>query len=443
MRLDRLRVRVCPMMTIALAPPRKSPVKSPPSKLVHLTREAGKLQSEIGPISLQALIDRGQFALYEDETRISSAYIHIPFCFHKCHYCDFYSIVDSRDRQGVFTERLIEELAAAGEIAAFESMSTIFVGGGTPTLLSVDNWERLLEAIHRYLRPEPGCEFTVEANPETVRPELAEVLVGGEVNRVSIGAQSFDPAQLKTLERWHDPANVGRSVDVLRAAGIGRINLDLIFAIPGQSLEKWLADLDVAIGLEPEHLSCYALMYEPNTPMTVKMQRGRIEPIEQDMEAAMYEGALERLSGAGFEHYEVSAWAKSGYRCQHNLRYWTNANWWPFGPSAAGHVSGMRWKNLPRLGSYLESEGLPPITDFEQLDDDARVGEELMLKLRLIDGIAVDELSERLAVGERGEDRRVAIERHIDAGLLERSTSRLRFTRQGLLLADSVLADLI
>lgn len=370
-------------------------------------------------------------------------YIHIPLCSHKCHYCDFYSIVDSRDRQGAFTSRLIDEIAAAEGTGLLGAAQTIFVGGGTPTLLAEEHWQRLLEAIATHLRPVNDCEFTIEANPETVTPELAATLASGGVNRVSIGAQSFNHAHLKTLERWHNPANVGRSVDLMRAAGITAINLDLIFAIPGQTLEQWLADLDAALALVPSHLSCYGLTYEPNTPMTAKMRRGRFEPADQELEAAMYEATIDRLAAAGFEHYEISAWAKPGMRCQHNLRYWTNANWWPLGPSASGHVDGTRWKNVPRLGTYLESRGMPSVVDVEQVDKDARVGEQMMLGLRLIDGIDLTELDRLLAIGSRGEMRAAAIEHYLSAGLLERVAGHLRLTRAGLLLADSVLADLV
>jgi oxygen-independent coproporphyrinogen-3 oxidase len=199
--------------------------------------------------------------------QISGLYVHVPFCFHKCHYCDFYSIVDSQDRQAAFVDRLIGELTAASQHFG-QPLQTIFVGGGTPTLLRVELWKRLLAAIHESVQLERDYEWTVEANPETLTSELVDVLIAGGVNRFSIGCQSFNPVHLKTLERWHDPRNVHRSVEILRVAGVSNFNLDLIFGIPGQSLDEWQADLDNALSLAPSHLSCYSLMYEPNTPLT-------------------------------------------------------------------------------------------------------------------------------------------------------------------------------
>jgi len=380
------------------------------------------------------------------------AYIHIPFCFHKCHYCDFYSIVDNRNRQTAFTQRLIEELATVpGRIGSRTARGgvkrrrpkTVFIGGGTPTLLATACWEPLLEAINNHLVGEGTSEFTVEANPETVTPELMRLLAGGGVNRLSIGAQSFNPAHLKTLERWHEPANVARAIELARAAGIDNVNLDLIFAIPGQSVEDWREDLLHAMALEPTHVSCYGLMYEPNTPLTQRMHMGRITPVEDDVEAAMYELARDLLGGADYEHYEISAWAKPGRRCAHNIIYWRNHDWWPFGPSAAGHVRGLRWKNIARLGDYLAGEGLPAAIDVEQLDEDGRVGETLMLGLRLLDGIALDEVDQLLALGRRGEARARAIERLVAGGLLSRGDGSLRLTSCGLLMADSVISELL
>ena len=386
---------------------------------------------------LQVLSDLSSFAAVPQ-----GIYCHVPFCFHKCHYCDFYSLVDRRDRQPMFAQRLTVELGIAGRHLK-RPLRTVFFGGGTPTLLATGHWRTLMDALGDNLLFAPDCEFTVEANPETVRPDLLAVLVDGGVNRLSIGAQSFRPESLKALERWHDPANVQRSVKLARVAGIENINLDLIFAIPGQSLDDWLADLDTALALGPTHLSCYGLTYEPNTPMTAKVQSGLVEPAENELEAQMYEATIDRLGAAGFEHYEISNWARPGFRCRHNLMYWENENWWPFGPSAAGHIDGTRWRNAPRLDDYLTVKPWPPISDVEQLDEDGRIGEELMLRLRLIDGITLDRLDELLKSGARGSERTAAIQKHSDGGLLQRTSGRLRLTRSGLLLADVVLADLV
>ncbi len=372
------------------------------------------------------------------ETNVKSMpglYIHVPFCFHKCHYCDFYSIVDSQQRQEAFLNRLLGELAAVRDHWP-GGLETIFVGGGTPTLLAPHLWQQLLAALARDLDMSGLVEFTVEANPETVGQALLAVLVGGGVNRLSVGCQSFDPGHLKTLERRHDPARVASVVAEARRAGIRQINLDLIFAIPGQSLDAWKADLDRAIDLEPEHLSCYGLSYEPNTPMTQKVQMGRMQPADPDLEAAMFEWTIDRLEEAGYRQYEVSNFAKADAHCRHNLIYWTNANWFSLGPSGSGHLEGRRWKNVPHLGQYLASEGPCPIQDLEHLDASGRMGERLMLGLRLRDGLVVRD--DQLDAG-----RRAVVDQAIRDGAMVREGEHLKLTRSGMMVADAILCQLI
>jgi len=384
-------------------------------------------------------------------------YLHIPFCFHKCHYCDFYSIVDQRDRQARFTEALIAELSHWAEREALKPR-TIFVGGGTPTLLRPDLWQRLLAAMREWGILDAACEFTVEANPETVTDELLAVLAAGGVNRLSIGAQTFDPALLATLERWHEPASVERAVHAARGVGIDDLNLDLIFAIPGQTLAGLNRDLDALLRLEPTHLACYSLIFEPETPLTEKKRQGRIQPVAEALETRMYERVIDRLDTAGFEHYEISNWARraserpggGGWssaqetaapsRCQHNMGYWRNENWLGLGPSAASHRDGRRWKNVPHLGAYLTGAPQPPVVEDETLGADERIGEQLMLALRTRDGFREDWLNSSL---EPSDPRWSALEDMLARGLLERHEQRIRLTRDGLFVADSVAAALL
>ena len=381
-----------------------------------------------------------------DSSTVTGLYLHVPFCFHKCHYCDFYSIVDDRGRQTAFARRMSEEIRDLGRVRPGLGIETIFVGGGTPTLLRADLWRQILAALDESFDLSSLAEFTVEANPETVTDELLEVLVAGGVNRMSIGAQSFNEAHLKTLERWHDPRKVEVAVNMARRAGIDNINLDLIFAVPGQTLDEWANDLQTALALEPTHLSCYSLTYEPNTAMTKKLAMGLIEPADEAVEAAMFEHTIDTLTAAGFEHYEVSNFARKGTeprqnpksnRCQHNLMYWLNGQWLAIGPSASGHVAGVRWKNLPHLGKYLASEQTP-IQDVEQLDREASIGEQLMLRLRLIDGVPWDWCERALSRERLG-----TVDRLIADGSLERTAMHLRLTRRGLMIADSVIGELL
>ncbi|XHC27226.1 radical SAM family heme chaperone HemW [Phycisphaerales bacterium ac7] len=253
-----------------------------------------------------------RIALTSPDVDARSLYVHVPFCFHKCHYCDFYSFVDSRDRQAEFVQALEVELKAMSPAAG--RLQTIFVGGGTPSLLRPELWRRLLQTLADRFDLSQLAEFTVECNPETVTRELAEVLREGGVTRASVGAQSFDARHLKTLERWHDPANVERSLEFLRDAGIARRSVDLIFGIPGQTLAEWEADLDTALGLLDgegiEHVSAYALTYEQGTAMTKKLELGRLDAIDEDTEVGMQLLTWSKLAERGFGRYEVSNFAR-------------------------------------------------------------------------------------------------------------------------------------
>ncbi|MFG0307013.1 MAG: radical SAM family heme chaperone HemW [Phycisphaerales bacterium JB040] len=375
-----------------------------------------------------------------------SLYIHVPFCFHKCHYCDFYSIVDTRDRQEAFTDRLIRELIAIAPLAG-DPLWTVFVGGGTPTLLRTDLWERLLDTLHRHWAISPETEFTVECNPETATPELFGVLAGGGVNRISVGAQSFDPAHLKTLERWHDPASVGRALELAREAGIGRRSIDLIYAIPGQTTDELASDLRTALALPVDHLSAYALTYEPGTAMTARLERGLVHATPDDLEARMLSQVLETVRSHGFERYEVSNFALPGAECRHNLAYWRQDNWLAAGPSASGHLDGRRWKNTPRLDTYLgfDDAGFAPIVDHETPDAARNLAERIMTGIRLHEGLdAPGLLQDASAIGPGASDRlRRQAERHRSNGWLEETGPRWRLTDAGYLFADRVAGDLM
>lgn len=415
---------------------------------------------------------------------VRSLYIHIPFCFHKCHYCDFYSIVDKQDRQEAFTARLIAELEALAPWAAGAPLRTIFVGGGTPSLLRPDLWKRLLACLgerfdlggmktgeERGERREGKGEFTVECNPETVSPELMDILAAGGVTRVSIGAQSFRREHLKTLERWHEPENVARAIAMARAAGITRQSVDLIFGIPGQTVADWREDLGHALSLGTEHLSCYDLTYEPGTAMTRRLALGQFTPADEDVEVEMFGVTLDMLRRAGLERYEVSNFARPGCECRHNLAYWRQEQWLAAGPSASAHVAGHRWKNRPRLDDYLShsDRGFAPITDHEGPDARRALSERIMTGLRLAEGLdaaailnAAGPAAERLARVVQGHERRGLIRATAPGGaavdsaplgahgsecgderLMEIPGFRWVLTDAGFLHADGIAAELM
>lgn len=386
-----------------------------------------------------------------------SLYIHVPFCFHKCHYCDFYSFVDSRDRQPAFVEALVRELD--GLAAHAGALETVFVGGGTPSLLRPELWERLLGALRERFDLRSLAEFTVECNPETVTPELMRTLAGGGVGRVSVGAQTFDPRHLRTLERWHEPRSVERALSLARDAGIARRSIDLIYAIPGQSMEDLERDLDAlaALARDPglEHVSCYALTYEPNTPMTVRMERGDFDPADEDLEARMMERVRERLAGEGLARYEISNFARTPEaQSLHNLAYWRQRSWLAAGPSASAHLrlgrtalGSHRYRNAPRLTDWMEGverTGFSPIADWEGPDPARLLRETIMLGLRLDEGLDAEAL--RADAREIGAEAGLveAAEAQERAGLLVGAHgARWRLSDAGAMLCNRVVGALM
>lgn len=395
---------------------------------------------------------------------VRSLYIHVPFCFHKCHYCDFYSFVGTQDRQEQFVaalERELEALAPHADADADDGLETIFIGGGTPSLLRPEFWRRLLDALDRHFelrRVRSGGEFTVECNPETVSPELMETLAAGGVNRISVGAQSFNTAHLKALERWHDPANVQRALALADEVGIKRRSVDLIYAIPGQTLADVRTDLASALELDPgvEHISAYCLTYEPNTAMTKRVERGDIEPLDDDLAAEMQTLVYETLRDAGFERYEVSNFARGAdAQSLHNLAYWRNEQWLAAGPSASGHVlttdpetglpAGARWKNLPRLSDWMarvNAGGFSPVVDYEAPDPVRTLKERIMMGIRLaegLDGELVLTMAERI---DSAEALRVAHAKQVDLRFFQKGR-RWRLTERGFLHADGVAGELM
>lgn len=426
-------------------------------------------------ITIQGQRSAAKGALAAGHPPIRSLYLHVPFCFHKCHYCDFYSFVDKEDRQEAFVNALVAEVQALAPCFDPDSprpvLETIFIGGGTPSLLKPHLWESLLEVLHASFRlataardgidsMEGETEFTVECNPETVTPELMSVLRAGGVNRVSIGAQSFNDGHLKTLERWHEPRNVARALRLAAEAGIPRSSIDLIYGIPGQSLDDWRQDLETALELRKlspgfEHISCYALTYEAHTAMTMRRDRGEIAPIEEDVEAAMFEHAVQRLADAGLERYEVSNFARPGRECRHNMAYWRQEQWLAAGPSASAHVyaghtcqsGGWRWKNVPRLTDWMESVqstgGWSDLVDIEEPDPRRALAERVMTGLRLSEGIDGEDIvrtAESLGCDESLLGR---FERQCELGAAEQVGNRWRLTARGFLIADLVVRDLM
>jgi oxygen-independent coproporphyrinogen-3 oxidase len=374
-------------------------------------------------------------------------YVHVPFCSVRCGYCDFntYTLTElGVDGASVATyaDAALAELDLAvtvlGPLAP--TVSTVFVGGGTPTLLAAHDLVRVLAGIRDRFGLAPGAEVTTEANPDSVTPESLKVLADGGFTRVSIGMQSAVPSVLATLERTHDPANVRRAVNAARAAGL-KVSVDLIYGTPGESLQDWRDSLSAAVALRPDHVSAYALVVEEGTKLAAQVRRGQVPAPEDDDEAAKYEIADEVLSAAGYRWYEVSNWAlDEADRCRHNEGYWTDGNWWGVGPGAHSHVGGVRWWNVKHPNAFASrvSSRQSPAAGRELLTDDQRYDELVLLGVRRADGLDVD------ALAPQG---RSAVAGLIADGLVQGrpalSDRRVVLTRQGRLLADTVVRRLL
>lgn len=379
-----------------------------------------------------------------------SLYIHIPFCSHKCHYCDFYSIVDRQDRQEIFTDRIVRELRAQAPFASSLPLKSIFVGGGTPSLLAPNLWNLILDELHKLfdfsLIQSGEGEFSVECNPESVSDELAGVLAQGGVNRASLGAQSFNAAHLKSLERIHNPEKVPIAMEMLRRAGIERTSVDLIFAVPGQTIEQWDSDLQTALQLPIEHISAYGLTYEPGTAMTARLSKGEFRQAPDDLEARMYQHTIERLRSHGFERYEVSNHAKPGAECRHNLAYWTSQNWLAVGPSASGHFNGTRWKNTPRLDDYLkiDDDGFAPLCDYEVPETRRELMDLLMTSIRLTQGVdAINAIKQANILDANDQLLTAAKECENSGWIKDANHTHWQLTDEGFLFADHVAREFI
>jgi len=377
-----------------------------------------------------------------EDLPLEAVYLHVPFCRHRCHYCDFYTLAGREDAMEAYVDRAVDEMRISSSRFA-KPVSTIFFGGGTPTLLPPPLLMKLMNGVHEHIPLDEDVEWTVEANPETVNEVTAQVLSEHGATRVSLGAQSFDPSLLSNLERRHDPESVARGVSYLQKAGIEHFNIDLIYAIPGQSMKVWEADLREVVLLNVEHVSCYGLVYEQGTPLTRRRDRGLVVPVDEDLEADMHCAARDVLGRKGMAQYEISNWSRPGLECRHNLVYWRNGNWWPIGPGASGHVGGLRWKNVPRLSSYVDSPGFPAISAVEHLDEDGAVGEAFMLGFRLMEGMSCERVESLLERGTQGGRRRSSLERHVANGLLERGKGCIRLSSKGIIQADTVLVDLL
>ncbi len=367
-----------------------------------------------------------------------SLYLHIPFCLAKCSYCDFASYTLPAERYAPYVEALLAEIRSVGAAWGRPELQTVYVGGGTPTVLPVALLERLLRAGEGAFRLPDTAEVTLEANPGTIARDGLRALRLAGVNRLSYGVQSFQPAFLRLLGRIHTAEQAVEAVDAAREAGFGNLNLDLIYGLPGQAPADWAADLEAAIDLVPEHLSLYALTLEAGTPLEARVGCGEVPAPESEVAAEMYELAERRLALAGYEHYEISNWARSrGLRARHNLTYWLNLPYAGCGSAAHSWLGGRRRANVRTPEEYVGrlAAGLDPTAEEECIGPELERAETMILGLRLVEGVSRAGFSSRFGA-DPAELYAAPIAETQALGLLEVDETHIRLTPRGRLLGN-------
>ncbi len=373
---------------------------------------------------------------------MAGLYIHIPFCRSRCIYCGFYSTTSLALRQR-YVDAVCREMKLRSEWRAAKGerlqIETVYLGGGTPSQLTTDQLRQLFIYINK-VYPLTSQEITIEVNPDDVTADYATTLQQLGINRVSMGAQTFDEGRLHFLNRRHTATQVSEAVSLLRQAGIRNISIDLMYGFPGETLSDWDADITRALALDVEHISCYCLMYEEGTPLYRLLQQGKVAETDEEQERLMYYHLIDRLEAAGYEHYEISNFARPGFRSRHNSSYWDLTPY--IGLGAAAHSfdgnSRRRW-NVSDIGLYIEGiEGGQPCFEQELLDDDTRYNDTLTVALRTRNGLDLNTLSEHNRNYCLSEARH-----YISDGLLNLQNNHLSLTKPGLFVSDMIISDLM
>ena len=364
----------------------------------------------------------------------TSAYVHIPFCTQICYYCDFSKVFIKNQPVDSYLEHLLEEFQSYD----IQKLRTLYIGGGTPTALSAPQLEVLLKGLTKNLDLSALEELTIEANPGDLDADKIAILKNSAVNRVSLGVQTFDDKMLKKIGRSHLEKDIYENIDRLKLAGFDNISIDLIYALPGQTMEQVKENVAKAIGLDIPHMSLYSLILENHTVFMNRMRRGKLPLPKEELEAEMFEYIIAELERSGFEHYEISNFSKPGFESRHNLMYWDNAEYYGIGAGASGYVNGVRYKNHGPIRHYLNAveEGNARITE-EHLSQKEQMEEEMFLGLRKKSGVSMVRFEEKFGRsfdGLYGEIVRDLVQQ----GLMQIEGDRVRMTKRGLFLGDTV-----
>ncbi len=373
----------------------------------------------------------------------TAAYVHIPFCVSKCFYCDFSSFAGMESLHDEYVAAVVSEIEHSSR-PDWGQLDSVYIGGGTPTVLSADQLAMILTALDRAIGIGPDCEITIEANPGTVDRAKLSALRRAGFNRLSLGVQSFDDAFLKRIGRIHNAASAVEAYLAAREAGFGNVGIDLIFALPGQTISHWAQTLTRAVELSPEHVSLYELSIEEGTRFAEMCASGELDLPSEDARLEMYEQAISIITGAGYEHYEVSNFARPGFRSRHNQVYWRNEPYYGFGASATSYLNGERARRVSSPRAYIDSisSDEDAIESSERLTGRALLAETIIQGLRMLEGIDLHRFRAETCADLDAEfaGEIAALE---ERGLVERSQGRLKVTHQGLLLMNDVAMEFL
>jgi oxygen-independent coproporphyrinogen-3 oxidase len=369
-------------------------------------------------------------------------YLHVPFCEKKCSYCDFYSI-ESMTHIDRFTDVLLQEIALRKHQYDGTSVTSVFFGGGTPSLLTPEAIARINTALRSAFDISDNAEWTMECNPGTVTLERLVAYRSAGINRLSFGVQSFTASELEFLDRIHDAHQAEQAMALARSAGFDNVNMDLMFAVPGQTIETLAHNLERMIALQPDHVSAYSLIYEQGTPLYTKLKKGLVQPLPEETDVEMYKLVIETLRAAGYEQYEVSNFAKPSRQCQHNLTYWHAEQYLSFGPSAHGFIGNTRYWNKRSLTAWMDdvSKSILPEANREELTEQDLLSEFLFLHLRA-DGIPLDTVLQRFGIDLR-KTLQPNLTYWIEEGFIEDTNNVLLLTAEGYRVCDELTVKIL
>lgn len=381
----------------------------------------------------------------DSHSSAAGIYLHFPFCESKCPYCDFYSIpIDHKASTGSIEAVISESGRAADTVYGSFAYDTIYIGGGTPSLMDPDEINRILESLQAYFNIEKNAEITIECNPSSLTEEKIEEYLKIGINRISLGVQSFDKAHLKTLGRLHTGENAIETCQIISESGFKNINLDLIYGIPDQTNAEWESDLKTAIELALEHISAYNLVIESETKFGELYSQNRLNLPSDEDQLQMYSILNEHMKNASYRRYEISNFSKPGFECRHNLKYWTGKPYLGLGPSAVSYDGKTRRKNKADIENYLKSakEGIDFLSETEIIDRETALRESIMSGLRLAEGVSLEVLKDRFD-HDLLENKRDTIDSLLSEGMITIEDEFLRLTDKALFISDSVMLKLI